>query len=439
MSRFEATRELTPQARAWRPNATGPANRVEPVASPRSGTHTASRRGGLILRPAEGQFSAVPVCRPGAWLHAVELAMAQPAVERLMRSRRRGRAQILAVAARMAAAADFETGRNVAVSFQTIADALHCAPATVKKCVQFLSHLGFHIEVCHGRDKLTLDELAEARALGAQDQRAAASTRYLVVPAWARQLVRAARAAVSSAPLHTHLEVKEEASVLENSPTRKRATKAAATRPPAATRRKTRRHAGTPTSSAPPRPVSLQRFAARLIDGDERDAQPRRLPWLLRGAAGRRDRHIGALCDILTAARVDIARWRPRELIEAIDSWHHATSRATVSPDAQLNPLRYFAWQLTQLDHAAPTPTELAERRKAQRAAERESRAAERRAEQERITAIDQSEVSRIIAQMKLDAAASSDRLRRALRSRSDETPSAPRTLPRSPEGGRER
>jgi biotin operon repressor len=392
-----------------------------------------------MLRPAEGAYSHVPVCRPAEWLRAVELALQQSSVERLMRSRRRGRAQILAVAGRLAAAADFETGRNVAVSFQTIADALHCSPATVKKCVQFLSHLGFHIEVCHGRDLLTLDELAAARAMGAEDQRAVASTRYLTIPAWARALIRMVRGAVSSAPLHAHPEVKEEPSVSEKSPTRASASKAAATRPPAGMKKPTRRNAGTRTSSAPPRPLPLQRFAARLIGGDERDAQPRRLPWLLRGAAGRRDRHIGSLCDILTAAGVDVARWRPRELIEAIDSWHHAASRATVPPGAQLNPLRYFAWQLEQLDQAAPTPTELAERRKAERAAECQRRAAERRAEQEHINAIDQAEVDRIIAQMKLDAAASSDRLRRALRSRSVETPSTTRSLPRSPEGRRER
>ena len=160
----------------------------------------------------------------------------------------------------------------------------------------------------------------------------------------------------------------------------------------------------------------MQQFAARLVAGDERDEHPRRLTWLLRGAVGRHDRHIGALCDVLAARGVDVERWRPRELIEAIDMWHHAAGRATVPPEDQLSPLRYFAWQLAQLDLEQPTPAELASQRRAERAAERRRRAAERAEEQARIDTLDQSEVDRIIAQMKADAAASSIRMRRMLR-----------------------
>lgn len=406
----------TPHAAVSQPVSTRPGSRIDPSGVPRSGAHKAARRGGLVLRPAEGAYSHVPVCRPSEWLRAVELALEQSSVERLVRSRRRGRGQLVAVAGRLAAASDFETGRNVAVSFQTIADELHCAAGTVKKCVQFLSYLGFHIEVCHGRDLLTLDELATARAMGAEDQRAVASTRYLTIPRWARALIRAADAVVSSAPLHTHSEVKEETLVPENSPTRERTSKAAATRPPATTKRKRRRHAGTVTPPAPPRPLTIQRFAARLVAGDERDAHPRRLPWLLRSAVGRQDRHIGALCDVLAARGVDVERWSPRELIEAIDRWHHTAGRVTVPPEDQLSPLRYFAWQLAQLDLEQPTSAELANRRRAELAAERRRREAERAAEQERIDALDQSEVDRIIARMKAEAAEASARMRRTLR-----------------------
>ncbi|GAB3611574.1 hypothetical protein GCM10027414_37000 [Humibacter ginsengiterrae] len=352
-----------------------------------------------MLRPPEGAFAGVPVCRPSEWVHAVELALHQPAIERLMRSRRRGRAQLLAVAGRLAAAADFSTGRNVAVSFQTVADALHCSPGTVKKCVQFLSHLGFHIEVCHGRDLLTLAELAEARVLGAEDQRAVASTRYLVIPSWARQLVRAARAVVSSAPLHVLDQVNDEETVVKSSPTRAKARSTAAARP----RLRTRRRNQVPQDRSP-RSFELQRLAALLAS---------RMPWLAR------DRHIGVLCDALTRAGIDPSRWSAAALIDTVTR-HNVEGHVTVvHPTEQRDPIGYLVWMLrSAIEPSAETPIEAADRRRAQlrdEATKHREEAAELRA---RMAQDDPAEVAAIIQAMRAEAQRASDRMRRTRRDR---------------------
>ena len=164
-----------------------------------------------------------------------------------------------------------------------------------------------------------------------------------------------------------------------------------------------------------PRPIELQQFAARLVDGDERDALPRRLPWLLRSPAGR-SRHIGALCNVLSSVGIDPHRWRPREVIEAVDRWHETTGRRTLA-EAANDPLRYFAWQLSQaIDPTAPTPTEQAQIRTAQRRAEQQERLREVEAERERMANVDHEEIARIIAQMKVDAAQAALKFERAKR-----------------------
>ena len=157
-----------------------------------------------------------------------------------------------------------------------------------------------------------------------------------------------------------------------------------------------------------PRPIELQQFAARLVDGDERDRDAkRRMPWLLNAGRHGRAVHIGALCDVLAGAGVDPTRWKPREVIETIDRWHQAQGRRTLAGESR-DPLRYFAWQLRMaVDPAAPTPTEEAEIRRAQRADERDELAREREAERQRMRADDLAEFERISAQMRADMEAS--------------------------------
>jgi len=80
-------------------------------------------------------------------------------------------AVVLAVAGRLAARADFGTGRNVAVSCATIAAELHLQPATVKRVTRFLRRLGFLVNVVTGANRLTLEQLWEAAQRGAPNQR----------------------------------------------------------------------------------------------------------------------------------------------------------------------------------------------------------------------------------------------------------------------------
>lgn len=136
-----------------------------------------------MLTPQEGVYAAVPVCRPSDWLHAVEFALALPSVEALRRRLRvAGPSTVLSAARQWAAAADRSTGRDVAISHATVAERIGYAEATVKRIMRFLSRLGLVVECARGRNRLSLDELAEARALGAEHQRAAASTRALTIP-----------------------------------------------------------------------------------------------------------------------------------------------------------------------------------------------------------------------------------------------------------------
>ena len=288
-------------------------------------------------------------------------------------------------------AADAETGRGVATAHETVAAALGMSSKTVQRARALMEALGFAVTIVGGRYLTTAEREAAYAAHGGHQVRAA-SLRALTLPK---------PAAVENVHLPRRGGVLESSLVRENSPTRAHARKSAAPRPPA-TRKRTQR-AGRP---AQPRSLELQRFAARLIDGDERELEVtrRRLPWLLDRAG--RPAHIGALCDVLSNAGIDPRRWTPRELIERIDRWHQSQGRATLAGTSRA-PLAYFAWQLREaIDPAAPTPAEEVEIRRAKRDAERAELARDREAEQARMAAVDDAEVARIIAQMRADMTA---------------------------------
>lgn len=141
----------------------------------------------------------------------------------------------------------------------------------------------------------------------------------------------------------------------------------------------------------------------------------RGLFWLLRSPRKTR-LHIGALCDVLTAAGIDPNAWTPRELSETINRWMAGQNRAALGSTAK-NPLRYFAWLLSQaVDPTAPTPRQRADKEAAVREAERAERARVAAEDKRRRESIDYDEVARILDEMK--AAAAQARARARTRSR---------------------
>ncbi|MFC4245079.1 hypothetical protein ACFOYW_17055 [Gryllotalpicola reticulitermitis] len=370
-----ATTLHAPRSRAI---AARPSNRAQEGPSALYGAQKAARRGGLILRPALETYSRVPACDPEAWLVALEAALAQPAVERLRRSRRMSsRELILACARELAAAADFRTGRNVAVSRATIAEAIKCAPGTVKEILQFLTRIGFQLVVCRGANRLTLEQLTEARELGGTAQRAVASTRFLTIPRWARQLLRVAPA-VDAAPLPSREKVKQQVAVKEFPPTR-------AARAEAASRPQLRRMKGRSVRRArSPRPMGLQQLAAQLAS---------RMPWLARGV------HIGALCDALARAGIRPEAWTAAALLDLVNQHLRSQNVTVAEPETQRDPVAYFAWMLrAAVDVDAETPVER-QRRQAIEAAERRRQEAASRIELERrAVPMDRAEFERLTA-----------------------------------------
>ncbi len=346
-----------------------------------------------MLTPPEGVYAAVPVCRPSDWLHAVEFALALPSVEALRRRLRvAGPSTVLSAARQWAAAADRSTGRDVAISHATVADRIGYAEATVKRIMRFLSRLGLVVECARGRNRLSLDELAEARALGAEHQRAAASTRALTIPH-----------SVDGTPLPLSGPVNETSPVTENSPKRARgARKAGAPRRPAM-------NEVVETAEAQPRwPFAVQQFAAQLVDRLPRllrtpRSQPQRI--YVRTPDGRNDavwiggRHIGQVCDAIARHRLVERGWTAHQVLEHVDRYR-AGMRADVEPAEQRDPLAWLFWLIGKtiaVDELAPRARAEAEheRHRAESAARRAADAELR----ERIAA-QQPEIDAILAQM---------------------------------------
>lgn len=355
----------------------------------------AQRHGSWAFEAAPGAYGAVVAWTSGAaWFDALMDALATEQGEHRRREARVAGGTLLRVARADWLAADADTGRGVATAHETVAAELGMSSKTVQRARALMEALGFAVTIVEGR-YLTTAEREAARAAHGGHQVRAASLRALTVPK---------PAPVENVHLPRRGKALEISLDRENSPTRASARKSAAPRPPAMTKRHPR--AGRP---AHPRSLELQQFAARLVDGDERElaVARRRLPWLL-DRAGRPDRpaHIGALCDVLSGAGIDPRRWTPRELIERIDRWHQSQGRASLVGTSRV-PLAYFAWQLRQaIDPAAPTPAEEVEIRRAQRDAERAELAREREAERARMAVVDEAEVARIIAQMRAEMTA---------------------------------
>lgn len=283
----------------------------------------------------------------------VEYVLTIPAVDE-MRARMgvAGSSTVLAAACEWARAADRRTGRDVALAHSTVAKAIRYAEATVKRIMRFLSRLGLIVECARGANRLTLEQLAVARELGASAQRAVASTRALTIPS-----------SVVGTPLPPTQQVLEKSHVVENSSKRARST-----RKVGATRRPQPKKEGRRARREVPRVIAVQELAGRLTE---------ELPWLAQG------RHVGRVCSLIERLKLVERGWTRRQILDRINAHMNAKRIPIVNPAEQHDPLSYFAWMLRAaipVDEIAPQALASAERRErlSRQAAERAAEAVRR-------------------------------------------------------------
>ena len=351
-----------------------------------------SRRGGLVLQPHDGAYARVTVCRPSEWLRALEFALSLPTVEALRRRLRvAGVPTVLKAAKEWASAADRRTGRDVAVSHNTVAGRIAYAEATVKRIMRFLSRLGFVVEVARGANRLTLEQLAEARQLGGVAQRTVASTRALTIPR-----------SVDGTPLPTQPTITETSPVKRSLPRRASAHKAGAAR----------RSALNPVfdsaSSQPRWTPEVQDFTARLVHERPRllwtpRSAPRRV--VFRTPDGKTDlqwvggRHIGQICDAVMRLRLIERGWSVAKVLELVDQ-HRSTLRVDIDSSEQRDPLAWLVWLIRRavgVDDLSPAVQ--AQRDRDRAAAESAARRAADSERRERIAA-EQPAIDAILADM---------------------------------------
>lgn len=312
---------------------------------------------------ADGAHKSLP-CWRGAkhWLTAVKVCLGSSEGVAVLKATRITAATVLLVAAADAGVANHRTGRGVATAHETVAGLARVSIATVRRARRVLEELGLAATVLPGRYMTTV-ERQEARAHHGGYQVRFASVRALVLP---RRLAAVQNEHLPRRGLETPISPKK-----MGTNTRYRARRGRS----AASRGREGQHQRT---------LPLQRLAGRLAA---------RVPWVARG------RHIGALCDVLTAEGVDPQGWTANDLLAAID--RHYADRDWITPAAssQRNPLGLLRTQI-RAAIASVEPPQLRRRGEAEaRAVARQRRLVD--ADQARVEAAPPERVRAYAAQMR--------------------------------------
>lgn len=255
------------------------------------------------------------------WILTVQCVLATADAEKVRTRWAVKTATVIAVAKVDAAAADADTGRNVATSHATVARILGCSEKTVQRARSVLRDLELAVEVVRGRYLSTAERIQVSLVTGARQWRIA-STRHLVVPRRHRML----EAVKSQSEDNVHLPRRgPDLSKLPSSVVTKNA------------RKRGLAHDGD---------LSTQKLAGKLAS---------RLPWLVRRT------HIGHLVRLLMAAEIDPERTTAAKIIAEID----AAGFGWLDVRSQRNPLAWFAAGLRKAGEriyyaAAPTTAERA-------------------------------------------------------------------------------
>lgn len=308
----------------------------------------------------DGAYAKVPAWTSReAWFDALLDVLATPEGAATLRAASVSRDTVCRVARADAESADHGTGRHVTTAHETVGRRTGLEWETVRKARRVLVKLGLAVVLVEG-NYLRVDQRRAARLAHGGRQISAASVRALTMPRGTVQRTEPSTEAVDQPVDTDHLPAPcagGTSSHLESG------YPSALTRAVAASRRPrtTRNHPATSVSS--PRPIELQRLAARVA---------RRMPWLDRSG------HIGALCDALQRAGVDGSAWSCGGLLAAVDAQVAADGWKVVDPSYQRDPLAYFV-KLVRRAVASGVEPDL--RRVARERAERAARAAQRAAE----------------------------------------------------------
>ncbi|MFA5711375.1 rep protein [Mycolicibacterium sp.] len=221
-------------------------------------------------------------------------------------------ATLLAIAEVMATHADHATGRHVAVTRATIADAVGCDVRTVTAAWRVLRVSGWAVEAQRGHGSPTTPSVGRRP-----------SVYHLVSRREARSAARQ--------PVHDfHLPPSGGDGLLTPVGSNSPSVRARAANSPKQGTDPARRWRTTP------RPLATQRLAAELVA---------RTHGLGRG-------HIGAICDALTAAGIDPALWSARAITDALDA--DMRTRGWNWPDHIINPGAFLASRLRRLTWTTP-------------------------------------------------------------------------------------
>lgn len=194
-----------------------------------------------------------------------------------------------AVATVMAEFADHATGRNVAVTKAVIAARVGCSPETVKRAWRLLSAAGLAVKVREGHGSSSAPSVGNRAAVWHLVSRPAQTTEM--------------SDSVTNVPLPPKAGVCCLSPVGNYSPSARQRAPGQSFHQQPRPRRRWR---------ATPRPLAVQRLAGQLAA---------RAHGLHRG-------HIGALCDAITTAGIDPARWTAQTVQAALDADMRATGRS---------------------------------------------------------------------------------------------------------------
>lgn len=225
-------------------------------------------------------------------------------------------ATLIAIAAKMADFADHRTGRNMAATRATIAAAAGCSPRTVTTAWTVLRETHWAVEAVRGHGS------------GHTSARGCRPSVWHLTPH---------RDAVEFCHLPTTRRVGGNTPASNSSPTAR--CRAPGNNSPSSAPGR-RRYRGAP------RPLSIQRLAAELVTASQPGQDP-----LCRGLSRG---HIGAICDALTTAGIDPARWSARDIKNALDADMRA--RGWSWPDRIHRPGAFLSSRLRQLP-ATAVPT----------------------------------------------------------------------------------
>lgn len=239
-------------------------------------------------------------------------------------------ATLVAVAVVWAAFANHHTGRNAAVTRETIAVRVGCDVRTVSRAWKVLGAAGWAIEAQRGHGS------ADTPSAGKRPSIWHLVPRRKPVP----QPVPPAGDPVE----FVHLPPKGVSSSLPPVQNYSPSAPAAApgqSLPRSADRRPQRRR----RSRTTPRPMALQRLAGQLVTASH----------------GLDHGHIGGICDAITSAEIDPHAWTARQLCDALNADMRA--RGTCWPDHIENPAAFLATRLRRLPARPDAVTDLAARR----------------------------------------------------------------------------